>query len=80
MQSVPQTNQLIGSLDGNGAGDNHQPYSFGRRPRSASPFPFTPRQYMRLLMLRSRLEALGTTTPGSGTTFGHEHAVDQRGS
>ena len=46
-----------GSLDGTGAGDHDRPYRFGRRPRSSAPFPFSTRQYVRLLVLRSRLEA-----------------------
>ena len=30
-----------GSKDGRGCADHDQPYSFGRRPREAAPFPFT---------------------------------------
>ena len=44
-----------GTKDGRGCGDHDQPYTFGRRPRSAAPFPFTPRQFARLLALRGRL-------------------------
>lgn len=44
-----------GSKDGRGCGDNDQPYTFGRRPRAAAPFPFTPRQFGRLLALRGRI-------------------------
>jgi len=43
-----------GSKDGSGAGDNDQPYTFGRRPRAIAPWPFTERQYARLLMVRGR--------------------------
>ena len=57
MQSVPQTQQPPESLDGVGAGDNDQSYRFGRKPRSSSPFPFTTRQYVHLLVLRSRVQA-----------------------
>jgi hypothetical protein len=46
----------IGSLDGDGAGDHDLPYRFGRRPTSQIPFPFNTRQYVRLLVLRSRVE------------------------
>jgi hypothetical protein len=44
-----------GTLDGTGAGDHDQPYQFGRRPRSSAPFPFSERQYARLLVLRGRV-------------------------
>jgi hypothetical protein len=43
-----------GSKDGSGAGDNDQPYVFGRRPRVVAPWPFTERQYARLLVARGR--------------------------
>jgi hypothetical protein len=45
-----------GTKDGHGAGDHDQPYVFGRRPRALAPFPFTTRQYARLLVLRSRMQ------------------------
>jgi hypothetical protein len=44
-----------GSKDGRGCADNDQPYTFGRRPRCAAPFPFTSLQYARLLALRGRI-------------------------
>ena len=44
-----------GSKDGSGAADNDQPYTFGRRPRAEAPWPFTERQYARLLVVRGRL-------------------------
>ena len=44
-----------GTLDGAGAADHDEAYRFGRRPRSASPYPFSTRQYARLLVLRSRV-------------------------
>ena len=46
----------VGSLDGDGKGDHDQPYRFGRRPRASVPYPFSTRQYARLLVFRSRLE------------------------
>jgi hypothetical protein len=56
----------LGSLDGDGAGDNDPPYSFGYRPRASVPNPpaprseaergFNTRQYARLLVLRNRLQ------------------------
>jgi hypothetical protein len=45
----------VSPLDGPGAGDHDEPYRFGRRPRASAPFPFTERQYARLLVLRSRI-------------------------
>ena len=45
------------SLDGTGAGDHDQPYRFGLRPRSSATYPFSTRQYARLLVLRSRVQA-----------------------
>lgn len=49
--------QSKGSLDGDGAGDHDLPYKFGWRPRAIAPYPFSTRQYMHLLVLRSRVEA-----------------------
>ena len=46
----------IGSLDGDGAGDHDQPYRFGFRPRTAVTYPFSTRQYARLLVLRGRMQ------------------------
>ena len=34
-----------------------EPYQFGRRPNTRAPWPFTERQFARLLILRSRLDA-----------------------
>jgi len=34
-----------------------EPYRFGRRPTVQAPFPFTERQFARLLIVRSRLQA-----------------------
>jgi len=45
----------VSPLDGPGAGDHDEPYRFGRRPRASAPFPFTERQYVRLLIFRSRV-------------------------
>jgi hypothetical protein len=52
----PPTDHPVGSLDGSGAGDCDQPYRFGWRPRAAVPYPFSTRQYMRLLVLRGRVQ------------------------
>jgi len=45
-----------GSLDGNGAGDHDQPYRFGSRPRTTVTYPFSTREYARLLVLRGRVQ------------------------
>jgi hypothetical protein len=47
----------IGSRDGRGAGDHDRPFHFGRRPCALVPYPFSTRQYTRLLLLRSRWQA-----------------------
>jgi hypothetical protein len=52
--SLAATGPGPGSRDGDGAGDHDQPY-MPRQPRALSPFPFTTRQYARLLLLRSRV-------------------------
>jgi hypothetical protein len=46
-----------GSFDGQGGGDHDKPYAFGRLPNSVAPFPFTTREYARLLIMRGRLQA-----------------------
>ena len=47
--------QSVGeSQDGVGAGDHDVPYVFGRLPRAAAPFPFSMREFARLMVLRSR--------------------------
>jgi hypothetical protein len=43
------------SLDGAGTADHDVPYVFGRTPRAVAPFPFSTRQFVRLLILRSRV-------------------------
>jgi hypothetical protein len=45
-----------GSLDGTGAGDHDVPYRFFK-PRVGLEYPFSTRQYARLLILRSRVGA-----------------------
>jgi hypothetical protein len=46
----------VGTLDGNGASDRDQPYPLaGWRARAAAPYPFSTRQFARLLILRSRV-------------------------
>jgi hypothetical protein len=38
-------------------GDHDLPYRFGYRPTTEHPYPFSTRQYARLLSLRSRIDA-----------------------
>jgi hypothetical protein len=52
-----QVTPINGSKDGDTAADHDQPYRFGRRPNARAPYPFTERQYARLLILRSRIHA-----------------------
>ena len=47
---------IAGSLDGQGAADHDQPYRFGWRPSTSLPYPFSTRQYMRLLVLLGRVQ------------------------
>jgi hypothetical protein len=51
---INSSSQCPGSKDGSGAGDHDEPYRFGRKPRVDVTFPFSERQYARLLALRSR--------------------------
>jgi hypothetical protein len=57
MTTARQQNSIYsrGSLDGEGAADHDQPYRFGRKPRASAPYPFSTRQYARLLILRGRI-------------------------
>ncbi len=57
MNPVPISPSPAGSLDGSGAADHDAAYKFGRRPRASAPYPFSTRQYARLLILRGRIEA-----------------------
>ena len=45
-----------GSADGQGSGDHDVPYRFGLKPRASQTYPFSERQYVRLLLLRSRVQ------------------------
>jgi hypothetical protein len=45
-----------GTKDGSTAGDHDQPYRFGLRPTAKAPFPFTDRQFGRLLIFRGRVQ------------------------
>jgi len=57
MQSLPQATTLpVGSLDGVGAGDHDHPFKFGHKPRAVHPYPFSTRQFVKLLVLRGRIQ------------------------
>ena len=45
------------SPDGRGGGDHDLVYVFGRVPRAATPFPFSTREFARLMVVRSRFRA-----------------------
>lgn len=51
----PAWGAALESLDGVGAGDHDTAFVFGQQPRAAAPFPFSTRQFARLLILRSRI-------------------------
>ncbi len=44
-----------GTRDGAGAADHDQPFVFGARLTTRNAFPFSPRQFARLLCLRSHV-------------------------
>jgi hypothetical protein len=46
-----------GSHDSDGAADHDVLFRFGRPPTAERPYPFSTRQYARLLVLRSQLQA-----------------------
>jgi hypothetical protein len=61
-ESSPSLNEesaapLTGTKDGETAADHDEPYRFGRRPNTKAPYPFTERQYARLLIMRSRIQS-----------------------
>jgi hypothetical protein len=56
MTTQPNTQKPPSSpFDGDGAGDHDEPYRFGRRPSARWSYPFTERQFARLLILRGRV-------------------------
>jgi hypothetical protein len=46
----------LGTHDGTCAGDHDQSYRFGWRATANPPYPFSTRQYSRLLVLRGRVQ------------------------
>lgn len=61
---TPNSNDTTvdGTKDGTGAADNDQPYRFGRQPNVQAPFPFTERQFARMLILRGRVRHTASDT------------------
>jgi hypothetical protein len=57
MNFAQEMSPHVGSHDGAGASDRDLLYRFGSRPRATVPYPFSTRQYARLLILRSRIQA-----------------------
>ncbi len=56
-RQIDASSQRTGSKDGLGAGDHDEPYRFGRKPRTDVMFPFSERQFARLVVFRSRYYA-----------------------
>jgi hypothetical protein len=54
--STTHSHPPAGSADGQGSGDHDIPYRFGWKPRVSQTYPFSERQYARLLLLRSRVQ------------------------
>ena len=52
--SSPTTASVQAIID---APSYDEPYRFGRRPTAQAPFPFTERQFARLLIVRGRVQA-----------------------
>jgi hypothetical protein len=49
--------RLRESRDGSGAADHDVAFVFGCVPHALAPFPFSTREFARLMVLRSRLQA-----------------------
>jgi len=66
------TEATTGSHDGEGAADHDLPFRFGFRPRVDAVYPFSTRQYARLLVLRSQIRAglFGSDDWGLATQYG----------
>ena len=55
MMKPESTDNALRTEEDNGFGDHDVPYTFGWRPRSSATYPFSTRQYARLLVLRSEV-------------------------
>jgi hypothetical protein len=76
MSPLPRSTPAVGSHDLNGAGDHDQPYRFGFRPSASAPYPFSTRQYARLLVLRGRVR--DSPASARGADIGHDSPVRVR--
>jgi hypothetical protein len=50
---ITSATESCGTKDGSTAADNDQPYRYGLRPTVDARFPFTERQFARLLIMRA---------------------------
>ena len=57
MNTSHQPQQATGFEHTTELSDDDQPYRFGRTPRAIAPYPFSTRQFARLLVLRGRIQA-----------------------
>jgi hypothetical protein len=55
--SSDSDNASAGTRDGSGASDNDRPYRFGVKPRVDLTFPFSERQFARLLVFKSHYQS-----------------------
>jgi hypothetical protein len=56
MNPTPNSPRTEDSSSTASRSDENQPYIFGRHPTVGAPFPFTPREFARLLVLRGRVQ------------------------
>jgi hypothetical protein len=68
-----------GTKDGTGAGDHDLPYRFGCRPRVGATFPFSERQYARLLILRGRYQTQRLEASPLATALGRFPGLRSKG-
>jgi hypothetical protein len=61
-QDITLPNNGSGSKDGSDVGDHDRPWEFGSLPNGSAPGLFKTREYVRLLLLRSRLNAVEDLT------------------
>jgi len=56
MNPMPRSARIAESAADVASGELDQPYTMGRHPSVSAPFPFTPREFARLLVLRGRVQ------------------------